>query len=225
MFRYSDLVLTSLTKTFSGRADVLGGSIVLNPQSRYYNDLSQRFTQTHRNELFAADAKVLLSNSDDYYERTAKLNANAQTVAEFLHNSIKDIPDSPVVDVQYPSLLPSKADYDKVMRKSTPELPQPGYGCLMTVNFESVDTAKAFYDNCGFYPSPHLGGHVTIIFAYNMLFFSRTPEDEAEYKSYGARVEGLRISVGLEDPQDLVDTLRYALDKAIEVKKQKETTA
>lgn len=219
VFGYSDMTLTSLTKSFSGRADVLGGCVTLNPLSSHYGELSRRFAQAHRNELFAGDAEVLLSNSQDYFARSAVLNANAQGMAEFLHKSITDIPDSPVVSVQYPSLLDSKANMDDFKRKSTAEMPNPGYGCLLTVNFESVATARAFYDNCGFYPSPHLGGHVTIMFAYNMLMFCHDPVETEEYKTYGCIEESIRISAGLENTQDLVDTLRSALEKAIEVKK------
>jgi cystathionine gamma-synthase len=95
-----DMLLTSLTKSFSGKSDVLGGSIVLNPLSPHYAELSKRFTETYRNQLFAVDAAVLLSNSQDYYERTSQLNANAQTIADFLHKSIGQ-PDSPVINVQH----------------------------------------------------------------------------------------------------------------------------
>jgi cystathionine gamma-synthase len=213
-----DMLLTSLTKSFSGKSDVLGGSIVLNPLSPHYAELSKRFTETYRNQLFAVDAAVLLSNSQDYYERTSQLNANAQTIADFLHKSI-DQPDSPVINVQHPSLLSSKPYYDAFMRRSTPELPNPGYGCLLTVEFDGVETTKAFYERCGFYPSPHLGGHVTIMFLYNMFMFGKDKEEEAALRPCGIKEESIRISAGLESEQDLLDTLQDALDAAIQVKK------
>lgn len=215
----SDVLITSLTKSFNGRSDALGGSIVLNPLSPHYPELSRRFTSTHVNELFAEDAAVLLANAHDYYERTRVLNANAQGMAEFLHRSITEVPGSPVVQVRYPTLLASKPHYDEFKRKGTPELPEPGYGCLLNVDFESRETAMAFYDNCGFYPSPHLGGHVTIMLAYNMLMFGKDPKEAAEVRDYGAKGESIRFSAGLEKLEDLVDTLKFALDKAIEAKK------
>lgn len=216
---YSDVLLTSLTKSFNGRADVLGGSIVLNPLSPHYAELSSRFATAHSNELYDADAKVLLANSHDYLQRTRRLNRNAEAMATFLHRTIgRD--DSPVVRVQYPSLLPDKANYDRFLRRSTTELPNPGYGCLLNIEFESVDTARAFYDKCGFYSSPHLGGHVTIMLAYNMMMFGRRAGEKEEFRGFGAIEESIRISAGLEDAEDLVDTLKDALDAAIEVKKK-----
>lgn len=215
----SDIVITSLTKSFSGRADVLGGSVILNPLSPHYAELSRRFTASYVNELFAEDAAVLLSNSKDFYERSQTLDANARAMAEFLHNSITQVPDSPVTLVRYPSLLASKPYYDAFKRRPTPEVPEPAYGCLLNVDFESKETTKAFYDNCGFYPSPHLGGHVTIMLPYNAFMFGKDPKQAAEAKSYGAAGDSIRISAGLEEKEDILDTLKYALDKAIEVKK------
>ncbi|RFU73624.1 cystathionine gamma-synthase [Trichoderma arundinaceum] len=216
---YSDILLTSLTKSFNGRADVLGGSIVLNPLSPHYSELSSRFAKSFKNELYEADAKVLLANSSDFLQRTRRLNRNAEAMATFLHRTIgRD--DSPVVRVQYPTLLADKSNFDRFLRRSTPELPNPGYGCLLNVEFESAETARAFYDKCGFYSSPHLGGHVTIMLAYNMMMFGKKPKEREQFRGLGAIEESIRISAGLEDPEDLIDTLKEALDAAVEVKKK-----
>lgn len=217
----SDLLLTSLTKSFSGRSDVMGGSVVLNPLSPKYDILGPMFEASHRNELFASDAEVLLSNSHDFLERTAVLNRNAFAMARFLHEAKETTPGSPVVvvNVQYPGLLPSKAEYDSVMRRPTPELPEPGYGCLLTVEFSDVECAAAFYHRCGFYPSPHLGGHVTIMFAYNMVVFGKKADEREYMRGLGVKEESVRISAGLEDEGDLIDTLRDALEAAVEVKR------
>ncbi|KAF7544568.1 hypothetical protein G7Z17_g9855 [Cylindrodendrum hubeiense] len=213
-----DLLVASLTKSFSGQADVMGGSVVLNPLSPHYESLAPLFKAKHHNELFASDAAVLLSNSQDFLQRTRILNRNAAAMANFLHEA-KSLPDSPVANVQYPSLLPSKSKYDAVMRPGTPELPEPGYGCLLTVEFDRLETAVAFYDRCGFYPSPHLGGHVTLVFAYNMAVFGKKAEEREHVRGLGVKEEGVRLAAGLESEEDLIDTLRDALDAAIQAKK------
>ena len=223
VFPESDLILTSLTKSFSGEANVMGGSIVLNPQSPHYSSLSSAFKSSWHNELFAGDAEVLLANSQGFFPRTAKLNRNAYAMAEFLHKH-KSTPDSPIVNVQYPALLPSKPEYDAYLRPSSTELPKPGYGCLLTVEFDSVESASAFYDKCGFYPSPHLAGHVTLMFAYNMFVFCKKPEEKEYMKELGCKEESVRISAGLEDVDDLIDTLKDALDHVVEMKKNKATS-
>ncbi|KFA72535.1 hypothetical protein S40288_07865 [Stachybotrys chartarum IBT 40288] len=211
---YCSILLTSLTKSFSGQSNVLGGSVVLSRHSPHHGFLAPLFSSTHRNELFAADAAVLFANSHDFLARTQRLNANAQAMAEYLAAAALD-PASPVAGVQYPSVLPeSKREYDRVMRRGTPDLPRPGYGCVLTVEFRDEETAVAFYDRAGFYPSPHLGGHVTIMFAYNMFVFGKSDEERERMRGYGVRPESVRISAGLEDEQDLIDTLKDALEAA-----------
>ncbi|KAF5666114.1 cystathionine gamma-synthase [Fusarium circinatum] len=214
----SDVLLSSLTKSFSGYANVMGGSIVLNPISPHYHNLRVLFKESHHNELFASDAKVLLSNSKDLLHRTKILNRNALAMANFLSRA-SSAPDSPVVNVQHPSQLGSKSNYDAILRRATPELPEPGYGCLLTVEFSTVEAATAFYDRAGFYPSPHLGGHVTIMFAYNMVVFGKQPDEKAYMHELGVREASVRISAGLENEQDLIDTLRDALEVATKVMK------
>ncbi|KAF7558318.1 hypothetical protein G7046_g5837 [Stylonectria norvegica] len=194
----ADLLLTSLTKSFSGLANAMGGSIVLNPLSPHYATLTPLFHTLHHNEVFAADAAVLLANSQEYLVRTQILNRNAAAMANFLHAA--------------PPTQP---------RPFTPELPNPGYGCLLTVVFDELDAAVAFYDRCGFYPSPHLGGHVTLMFPYNMFVFGKKPEERAYMRELGAPEESVRLSAGLEDEGDLIDTLRDALEAAVEVKKNR----
>ena len=142
-------------------------------------------------------------------------------MASFFQRCVND-PESPVVKVQYPTQLPSKPNYDALMRRSTPELPEPGYGCLFTVDFESSSTAKAFYDRCGFYPSPHLGAHVTIMIPYNMMAFGKEVEDREHFRKIGAKEESVRFSAGLEDVEDLIDTIKDALDVAAAAKKDEE---
>ncbi|RDW56381.1 hypothetical protein BP5796_13203 [Coleophoma crateriformis] len=218
VFACADILLTSLTKSFSGYANVMGGSVVLNPLSPHYSALAPKLVSSHRNELFAADAQVLLSNSQDYLARTRRLNRNAAAMTSFFQRYVADS-DSPVTKVQYPTFLPTKPNLNAYLRRSTPELPEPGYGCLFTVEFESTDTAEAFYNRCGFYSSPHLGGHVTIMFAYNMTTWGRKLEDRSYFREIGAKEEGIRFSAGLEDVEDLIDTIKDALDVAAEVKK------
>lgn len=197
----------------------MGGSIVLSPSSPHYSSLSSLFTSSHRNELFASDAQVLLSNSQEFLPRAAILNRNAAAVAAFLTDRMTADPECPVVKVRHPSVLPSKPLYDAFKRACTPELPDPGYGCLFTLDFENLDAARAFHDNCGFYPSPHLGAHVTIQLAYNMVVWGKKPEDRAYFRELGVNEEAVRISVGLEAAEDIVDTIRHALNKATVLKK------
>ncbi|TEA19300.1 putative cystathionine gamma-synthase [Colletotrichum sidae] len=214
----SDILVSSLTKTFSGYANVMGGSIVLNPLSPHYSALSRLWTETFHNELYTADAETLLANSDDYLARTAVLNRNAAAMASHLEAHAAD-PSSPITRILYPPHRPDYDVYRSFLRKPTPEL-TPGAGCLLSIDFENVKTARAFYDRLAFYPGPHLGAHRTLSFCYNTLAFGKDPDEAAYHRSYGILEETVRISAGLEDVQDLLDTLDDALKVAKGVKRE-----
>ncbi|KAF9879307.1 cystathionine gamma-synthase [Colletotrichum karsti] len=216
---HSDILISSLTKSFSGYANVMGGSVVLNPLSPHYGALSPLWTSTFHNELYTGDADVLLSNSEDYLARTAILNRNAAAMTSHLESLTKD-PSSPVTRVLYPPLLPDYPLYKRFLRRSTPELEEPGAGCLFSVDFESLETARAFYNRLAFYPGPHLGAHRTLSFCYNTLAFGKDADEAAYHRTHGILEESVRISAGLEDVQDLLDTLDDALAVANAAKEE-----
>lgn len=187
---------------------------MLNPQSKHYTTLTTLFA-SHHNELFTRDAEILLANSESMLERTRIWNDNAQAMVDFLQRAADD-PSTPILAVQYPSQVPwSEANYNALKRQPSSDLPEPGYGCLFTVNFDSVESAAAFFDNCGFYPSPHFAAPVTVIFPFNMMCYGPTSE---YYSPLGVRQESVRISAGFEAEEDLIDTLKVALQAAVAVK-------
>jgi cystathionine gamma-synthase len=216
----ADVLVTSLTKSFSGYADVMAGSVILNPLSIHYNALTKLSVNTHHNELYIADADALLKNCADYLPRSRLLNRNAAAMASHLHVHALD-PASPVARVHYPSLRPDVVNYKALMCRPTEDFPEPGYGCLLSLDFEDLDTTIAFYDTLKFYAAPHLGAHRTLTMCFNALAYGKKKEEAAYYRTLGLLEEAVRISAGLEDVQDLIDTLDEALAVATEVKRKK----
>jgi cystathionine gamma-synthase len=85
----ADVVVTSLSKLFSGHADVLAGSFALNPSSRIYNDLKHIVDQDYVNDLYIGDARTLRHNSDDYLHRATVVNKNAKVLTDWLYKRTK----------------------------------------------------------------------------------------------------------------------------------------
>lgn len=135
-----DNLITSCTKSFSGYADVMAGSAVLNPLSPFYTSLKRIMTSTFHNEFFTADAEALLSNSNNYLARYAILNRKAVALANYLATKAAD-PDSPVRQVLFPAISETRDNYESFMRKPTPEF-TPGYGCLLSVEFEDLRISR-----------------------------------------------------------------------------------
>ncbi len=103
------------------------------------------------------------------------------------------------------------------MRPATPEF-TPGYGCLLSVELESIACAKAFFNNLNFYHGPHLGAHLSLAVPFNELVWGRDPKELEYHAAYGARGEQIRLAVGLESEEELIDTLKVALAAATEEK-------
>ncbi|KAK7907941.1 hypothetical protein PG985_015244 [Apiospora marii] len=209
----ADAVITSLTKSFSGYADVMAGSVALNPNAASYKDLKPIFTEAFRNELFAADASHLLKNSDDYLPRSVILNRNAAAMAAYLQTQAED-PKVPLTKVLYPGYASSAANLEPFLRKSTRDFPEPGYGCLFSVEFETAEQTKTFYDNLAFHQGPHLGAHMTLTMPYNAMVLGRS--DPEYHASYGLSPNQIRFSAGLEDQDFLVAVCQKAMTALLE---------
>ena len=210
----ADIIITSLTKSFSGYADVMAANAILNPSSARYNELKAMFKENYRNEFFSGDAEALEKNSQDYLARSKVLNDNAAALVSYLEPLTSD-PKHPISIVFYPTTSWSSANYKAYMRPPTPDF-TPGYGCLFSIDFENTAAIAAFYDNLHVHHGPHLGAHLTLALPYVKGIYG--PEMEWANK-YALKDTMIRISVGLEDTKDLLERFKYAVEKAVEVKK------
>ncbi|KAH9905803.1 cystathionine gamma-synthase [Xylariomycetidae sp. FL2044] len=212
----ADAVITSLTKSFSGYADVMAGSVVLNPNMPQYSPLKAAVSSRFHNQLFDGDAAQLWKNSDDYLPRSIILNRNAETLVAYLAKLVED-PAVPVVKVCYPPYSPGSQHLAPFARRPTPEFPRPGYGCLFSVELATLEQAACFYDNLKLWHGPHLGAHLTLAIPFNAITYGK--DDPEHHASYGLRPEQIRISVGLEDEELLLRKFEDAIEKLKELGK------
>ncbi|KAB5551130.1 pyridoxal phosphate-dependent transferase [Coniochaeta sp. 2T2.1] len=213
----ADIVMTSTTKSFSGYADVMGGSLVFNPASPRYASFKPVMDKFFLNEYFAADAERMLANNADYLPRSTVLNRNALSLASWLDGLRTSEPGYGIGKVFYPTCLDTLRNYQAFMRKPTTEF-TPGYGCLFSVEFTEKADAQVFYDNLDVFMGPHLGAHHTLALCFNELTLGKYPKDVAYHASYGARSEQVRVAVGLEPEEELKQIFRVALEKVKEAK-------
>ncbi|KUJ13977.1 PLP-dependent transferase [Mollisia scopiformis] len=213
----ADMVASSLTKSFSGYADVMGASAVLSPTAKRYEELKKLMADNYQNVVYEGDAEVLEKNSRNYIERSKVLNNNAKKLVEYLGNLAKD-PKSSVAKVYYPNTSENLDAYKKYMRQPTQDF-EPGYGCLFSVEMDTVEATSAFYDNLHVHQGPHLGAHLTLTIPYVKALYGKELDKVGEY---GLNEKQLRVSVGLEDTEALIDVFRHALTFADGVKTKKE---
>ncbi|EER23110.1 Cystathionine gamma-synthase, putative [Coccidioides posadasii C735 delta SOWgp] len=194
---YADIVVSSLTKIFSGDSNVMGGSAVYNPHGRYYQALRDILEREYEDNYWAEDAIFLERNSRDFVSRIERINASAEALTARLKAS------SLVKDLYYPKYSSTMPLYEKCRN------PNGGYGGLFSVTFNSTDAAIAFFDALEVMKGPSLGTNFTLSSPYTLL----AHYGELEWaNSFGVASDLIRISVGLEDTHILESTIDRALD-------------
>lgn len=196
---YADLIATSLTKYVAGTCDVMGGAVICNPRSPMYAELKQIVRDQHEELLWGDDAIVLDSRAHNFPHRMLRHNDNGLLIAERLSRH-------PAVErVWYPKWEYSEA-YEAVRR------PTGGWGSLVT--FLPKDAEKSsprIYDALEVSKGPSLGTVFTLACPFTLLAHY-TELDWAE--SCGVSRYLIRISVGLEDPEDIWQRIERALRAA-----------
>jgi cystathionine gamma-synthase len=198
---FADIVVSSLTKIFSGDANVMGGATIFNPNSRYYAAL-QRWARTEYEDTYwPEDVMFLERNSRDFVSRIDRINANAEAICDVLR-------ESPLVKtIFYPKYNESRANYEAC------RLPNGGYGGLISVVLRRPEQAVAFYDAIETAKGPSLGTNFTLTSPYVLLAHYQEL-DWAE--SFGVERDLIRISVGLEETEHIVNVFKDALKVAAE---------
>jgi cystathionine gamma-synthase len=196
---YADMVASSLTKVFSGDSNVLAGSIVLNPHSRYYGCLKPYFDNNYEDLFWAEDALFLERNSRDFAERATKIDKTALAVVKLLQQC-------PIISqIYYPYVNESRKYYDEIKTKNG------GYGGLMSFLFKEPEQAIKFFNAVNLNKGPSLGTNFTLACPYTILAHYQEIDEIAQW---GVDKYLIRISIGLEDPEELLSTLQRSLDYA-----------
>lgn len=200
---YADMVCTSLTKVFSGDSNVMGGSVVLNKETRKYAELKKYFTAHYEDVFWAQDALVMERNSRDFAERSRKVNENTLEVVKFLTNC------SLISKVYYPSLSDTKKYYDDIKTQNG------GYGGLISFIFNDPNDAITFFNAMNFHKGPSLGTNFTLACPYTILAHYGEL-DEVEKWDIDRNL--IRISVGIEDKKELVDVMEKLLEVTLKAR-------
>ncbi|KAJ2004267.1 Cystathionine gamma-synthase [Coemansia thaxteri] len=199
VLEWTDVVVSSLTKVFSGDSNVMGGSIVLNPTRPLYAALRVALGTVYEDLMWCEDAVFMERNSRTFMKRVPAINCNALAVAELLQASDK------VAQVRYPKFT-SASNYALTMRCNG----DAGYGGLLSVEFSGGESAsKAFYDNLACFKGPSLGTNFTLASPYTILAHFTELEWAAQY---GVRADLVRVSVGMEPQSELLAMFQAALD-------------
>lgn len=200
---YADVVCESLTKYATGSADVLMGAVMVNPASAFAAGLIERL-QRFGDAPYHADLARVAHRIRGYRDRMARVNANAVVLADFLHSH------RAVRKVHY-AYEPSSRDNYLCLEKA----PKSPGGLLMLdldVPLERV------YDRLAVAKGPSFGAEFTMaspqVFIAHFDLLSHT-RGRNLLRAHGLHRDMLRVSVGLEDSERIVQVFDDALSQAV----------
>jgi cystathionine gamma-lyase len=195
----ADMVLHATTKYLSGHNQLIGG-VVITDRDDIYDDL--KFVQKTIGAVPSPfDCWLTLLGVKTLHLRMARHAENAQVVAEFLEAHPK------VARVSYPG-LPSHPQHDIAKAQMS------GFSGMISFELEGgIPAGIAVMNNvelCALAES--LGAVETMITHPATMTHAEVPADERNARGLS---DGLvRLSVGIEDVEDIVADLAQALEKA-----------
>jgi cystathionine gamma-synthase len=193
---YADLIATSLTKFIVGTGDAMGGALICNPRSPYYAELKKWVQSRHEELLWGAEAAVIEAQAHGFCERMRRHNRNGLAIAERLrrHDAVER--------VWYPKW--EFADVYEAVRR-----PEGGWGALVTFLPKNAETrTEKIFDALPICKGPSLGTVYTLACPFTVLaHYSELKWAEA----CGVSRYLIRISLGLEDPEELWRRIEPAL--------------
>ena len=191
-----DVVVHSTTKYLNGHSDALGGVLVA--KDRAQGDWFYFVQKSVGGVMSPFDAFLVLRGIKTLPIRVERCEENARAVAAFLA-------DHPKVEcVLYPG-LPNHPGYEVQQRQAR------GFGAMISFDLGSYDAAKRFLDRLEVMSlAESLGGVETLISHPATMTHASVPAERREALGIG---DGLvRISVGIEDREDLLADLQRGLD-------------
>jgi cystathionine gamma-lyase len=194
-----DIVVHSATKYLNGHSDCLGGVAVVgsNPALKERLGYLQNAVGSVSGPF---DSFLILRGIKTLALRMERHCANALTIAQFLEKHPK------VERVFYPGLA-SHPQHALAKRQMT-----GGYGGIVTAVLRgTLDDSRRVLERCQLFSlAESLGGVESLIEHPALMTHASLPA--AMRASLGISDGLIRLSVGIEDVNDLVAELRYALD-------------
>ena len=195
----ADIVIHSTTKYLNGHSDSVGGVVVLKRQ----DDAEQlQFIQNAAGAILSPfDSWLVMRGIKTLPIRMEAHNSNGMAVANFLANKKE------VKKIYYPG-LPNHPGHELAKKQMS------GFGGMIAIDVGSLDHARRFLEHvklCSLGES--LGGVETLISHPATMTHASVPAEERQRLGI---TDGLvRLSVGIEDVEDLISDLEKAFGSLI----------
>ncbi len=193
-----DVVIHSATKYLGGHSDLTAGLIV--GSQELVESARQSANKYYGGNIAPQVAWLVLRGIKTLALRMERHNENAFAIADMFYGHEK------IATIHYPG-LPSHRNYDVALQQMT-----GGFGGMIGLDVGSIAAGKAFVNNCELFTlATSLGGVESIVQHSASMTHSTIPREE---RLAAGITDGLiRMSVGIEDVNDLIADIEQALDK------------
>ena len=193
----ADIVMHSATKYLGGHSDVIAGALIVKDEELGNQLHFQQFATGAT--LGPMDSFLVLRGIKTLHLRVQRHCENGEKVAAFLSKHPK------IKRVYYPG-LPSHP-YHEIAKKQ-----MSGFGGMVSFTFasEKKEDAIKFFENLKVFTlAESLGGVESLANHPALMTHASIPEDKR--KEIGITDDLVRLSVGIEDIEDLIADLQQAL--------------
>jgi cystathionine beta-lyase len=197
----ADIVVHSATKYLGGHSDLIAGIVVA--KDKTLGDRLKFLQNACGNVLGPFDSWLVIRGIETLHLRIRQHCASAQEVAEFLEQH-------PAVDKVYYPGLKTHPNHDIAKKQAK------GFGGIVSFSLkqDTKEAAAAFATSTDLFKlAESLGGIKSLVSHPATMTHKSIPDDKR--KAAGVSDSLLRLSLGLEEAEDLIADLQQALDKLL----------
>lgn len=192
-----DIVLHSVTKYLGDHSDVVGGAVMVNDDEIYEK------LKFHQNAVGAIlspfDSWLVMRGIKTLAVRMERHEKNAMRIAKYLE-------EHPLVERVYYPGLPSHPQHELARRQMR------GFGGMLSFELKvSLDEAVRFVESLEIFAlAESLGGVESLIELPAIMTHASVPKEERE--KVGIKDSLIRVSVGIEDVEDLIEDMERGFE-------------
>jgi len=193
----ADIVLHSVTKYLGGHSDVVGGAVMVNDDEIYEK------LKFHQNAVGAIlspfDSWLVMRGIKTLAVRMERHEKNTMKIAKYLEGH-------PLVERVYYPGLPSHPQHELAKRQMR------GFGGMLSFELKGgLEEAVKFVESLKIFAlAESLGGVESLIELPALMTHASVPKKERE--RVGIRDSLIRVSVGIEDVEDLIEDLERGFE-------------
>ena len=199
----ADIVMHSITKYLNGHSDVIGGILITNKESLLEK---LRFIQMSVGSVPSPfDCWIVQRSLKTLHVRMDRHNSNANEIANYLEQNNK------VVSIYYPGLK-NHPNHEIAKKQQLNPSGDSVFGGMISIDLGSIKNARTFVKNLEIFTlAESLGGVESLVCHPASMTHASIPENIRN--DLGITQGLVRLSVGIEDVNDLIGDINQAINK------------